>query len=172
MALNGFTIGFDGEQWRNGGASTGYASDPQSMTLQYGFGSTFAGVSSWTTPGGNFDWTSPVYGTQAAAAVDGNAAGLVANRGGIITTNWNVNDTLWIRWVENNDVGNDHGLAIDNVTFNVIPTPIPAAFWLMGSGLLCLFGIRGRRKHAQFQRRVNAPNGIEGMLPPGLTTSG
>jgi hypothetical protein len=27
---------------------------------------------------------------------------------------WNAGDTLWLRWVERNDAGNDHGLAIDN----------------------------------------------------------
>lgn len=145
-SLSGFTIGFDGEQWRNGGASTGYVSNPQSMTLEYGFGSTFAGVTVWNSPSGNFDWTSPVSGTTAAAAVNGNTAGLAANRGGTISTNWAAGDTLWIRWIDKNDVGNDHALAIDNVTFEAVPTPIPAAAYLLGSGLLGLVGIRRRQK--------------------------
>jgi hypothetical protein len=39
-----------------------------------------------------------------------------------------VGDTLWIRWVEKNDMGNDHGMAIDNFSFSVPtsggPTPL------------------------------------------------
>ena len=142
QALNGFTVGFDGEQWRNGGNTSA-----QTMVLQYGFGNSFAGVSNWTALGGNFDWTSPVTGSTAAAA-NGNVAGLVANRGGSVTANWNNGNTLWIRWIENNDVGNDHGLAIDNfslTTSDVTPTPIPAAAYLFGSGLIGLVGIRRKK---------------------------
>jgi autotransporter-associated beta strand protein len=113
--LDSFTLGFDGEEWRNGGNTT-----PQSMVLQYGFGSTFTGVTTWATPGGNFDWTSPV-ATASAGAVDGNVAGLVGGRGGLVNgLTWNTGTTLWVRWIENNDAGNDHGLAIDNfsITWN------------------------------------------------------
>ena len=42
-ALSGFTLGFDGEQWRNGGNT-----NAQSMVLQYGFGNSFASVGNWT----------------------------------------------------------------------------------------------------------------------------
>jgi len=112
--LGSFTVGFDGEQWRNGGNTSA-----QTMVLQYGFGSSFGGVTTWVTPGSNFDWTSGV-NASTAAAVDGNAAGKQANRGGTISgLTWNAGETLWIRWVENNDSGNDHGLAIDNFSFSV-----------------------------------------------------
>lgn len=107
--LDRLTLSFDGEQWRNGGNMTA-----QSMVLQYGLGASFSTVSSWTTPGGNFDWTSPV-ATTPAAPVNGNVEGRVANRGGTLTgLNWVSNETLWIRWVELNNAGSDHGLAIDN----------------------------------------------------------
>lgn len=113
-ALGSVTISFAGEQWRNGGNATA-----QTMQLQYGFGSSFTGVSDWITPGGTFNWTSPV-ATTTAAAVDGNVAGLVASRGGTLSgLSWNDGDTLWVRWVENNDLGNDHGLAIDNFSVTV-----------------------------------------------------
>ncbi len=112
-ALGGFTVGFDGEQWRNGGNTSA-----QTMVLEYGFGASFAAVTNWVAPGGNFDWTSPVVGAT-GAAVDGNAAGRVAVRGGAIAATWAAGDTLWIRWVERNDAGNDHGLAIDNFSFSV-----------------------------------------------------
>jgi hypothetical protein len=136
--LNGFSVGFDGEQWRDGGNTT-----PQSMVLEYGYGNTFADVSVWTAPGGSFDWTSPV-ATDTAGAIDGNSEGLVTGLGGSIATDWNADETLWIRWIENNDAGNDHGLAIDNFDFNVSPVPVPAAVWLLGSALLTVVGVRRR----------------------------
>ena len=128
--LSEFTIGFDGEQWRNGGNTTA-----QAMVLEYGFGATFDTVTTWTAPGGSFDWTSPI-ATATAAAVDGNAAGLVSGLGGTISSlTWDVGDTLWIRWIENNDAGNDHGLAIDNFSFSAVPAPGAAALLGLG-GLL------------------------------------
>lgn len=140
--LSAFTIGFDGEQWRNGGNATA-----QTMVLEYGFGSSFGAVSSWTAPGGTFDWTSPVH-TTTAAALDGNSAGLVAGRGGTVSSlSWADGNTLWIRWVERNDTGSDHGLAIDNFSFSaeaaaVVPEPTTLLIWsgigLVGLGIAAL----------------------------------
>ncbi|MBK1642648.1 hypothetical protein CKO12_12330 [Chromatium okenii] len=136
-ALSGFDLSFDGEQWRNGGGTNAVA---QTMALQYGIGATFAGVSTWTAPGGNFDWTSPV-ATTTAALVDGNAAGSVAGRGGSVSLDWTAGSTLWIRWIENNDIGNDHALAIDNLTFSVSApsnsnsVPVPSSIALLLAGV-------------------------------------
>jgi hypothetical protein len=127
-AFDSFTLSFDGEQWRNGGNTSA-----QGMVLQFGFGASYAAVS-WTAPGGNFDWASPVV-SATAAAVDGNAAGLVSGRGGTLSTTWAVGDTLWIRWLENNDFGNDHGLAIDNLSFSVTAVPEPGTWALFAAGL-------------------------------------
>jgi hypothetical protein len=102
---------YDGEQWRNGGNTT-----PQTMVMQYGFGATFGAVTTWTAAGSSFDFTSPV-ATATPAVVDGNVAGKVSDRGGVISGapfTWTNGSTLWLRWVENNDAGNDHGLALDN----------------------------------------------------------
>jgi autotransporter-associated beta strand protein len=121
--LTSFTLGFDGEQWRNGGNTT-----QQTMVLEYGFGGTFDTVT-WTAPAGNFDWTGPV-ATGTAAAVDGNTTGLVAGRGGTISgLNWATGQTLWVRWIERNDAGNDHGLAIDNFAFSWTGAVIVSEHW-------------------------------------------
>lgn len=137
-ALTGFTLGFDGEQWRNGGNTSA-----QPMVLEYGFGSSFGSVD-WTAPGGSFDWSSPVIGST-AAAVDGNAAGRIAGLGGRVETVWAAGDTLWIRWTERNDAGNDHGLAIDNLSFSVSAVPEPGAAAMLLAGLAAV-GFLARRR--------------------------
>ncbi len=142
-ALSDFTISFDGEQWRNGGNASA-----QTMTLQYGFGSSFSSVSTWITPGGGFNWASPVTGAT-AGAVDGNGAGLVTGVGGSVTgLTWNSGDTLWVRWIENNDAGNDHGLAIDDLSFSstvsAVPEPGTLALASIG-GAACLVAFRRRK---------------------------
>jgi hypothetical protein len=116
--INALDLSFNGEQWRNGGNASA-----QSMVLQYGFGSTFAAVANWIAPGGNFNWTSPVVSATAAAVngnVAGNGGGRVSNRGGSLQNlGWLANSNLWFRWIENNDAGNDHGLAFDDLSINL-----------------------------------------------------
>ncbi|MGI9176549.1 MAG: SdrD B-like domain-containing protein, partial [Pirellulales bacterium] len=123
IGQSAFTIRYDGEQWRNGGNATA-----QTMVAEYGYGSTFAGVGSWAAAGSAFNFTSPV-ATATAAPLDGNAAAnRLANIGGTVTpaTPWAAGTTLWIRWIETNDAGNDHGLAIDNFSFS-LPTTVVTA---------------------------------------------
>ncbi|MEJ6007797.1 PEP-CTERM sorting domain-containing protein [Paucibacter sp. AS339] len=150
---SGFNIKFDGEQWRNNGSPTA-----QSMELEYGFGETFGTVSGWTKPGAAFNWSS-VVNTSSQAAVDGNVAGIVAgkaggkvaNVGGDITATWAAGQTLWVRWNDKNDAGNDHALAIDNVTLSVaavtaVPEPQTYAMLLAGLGAI---GFVARRRAAK-----------------------
>lgn len=138
-ALNGFTVTFNGEQWRNGGNT-----NAQPMVFEYGFGAGFGTVASWVAPGAAFNWSS-VVNTATGAAVDGNAAGRVNGVGGTVSAQWNANDTLWLRWTERNDLGNDHGLAVDNLAFTAgaapTPVPLPPAIGLLALGLL---GLRRR----------------------------
>ena len=109
--VNTLEISYDGEQWRNGGNTS-----PQTMVLEIGFGNTYANVTTWTPVGASFDFTSPLH-VATAAALDGNSAtNRVANIGGTLTNlSWNNAATLWLRWTERNDAGNDHGLALDNL---------------------------------------------------------
>ena len=131
LTIDSFTLGFDGEQWRNAGNL-----NAQAMNLEYGFGNTFAGVSTWNAPGGNFNWSS-IVNSASAAAVDGNATGKVAGLGGTINSlNWNQGTSLWVRWIETNDIGNDHGMAIDNFAFSATTVAIPEP----ASGVLVLIG--------------------------------
>lgn len=137
--LNSFTLSYSGEQWRNGGNA-----NAQSLALEYGFGATYA-TTTFTALAG-FGFTSPVVGAT-AAAVDGNTAGLLSNLGGVVGTQWAVGDTLWLRWVDLNDTGNDHGLAIDNLSLSVtaVPEPGTLAMWMAG---LAGLGYVARRRRA------------------------
>lgn len=128
-ALDGFTVGWAGEQWRNGGNTSA-----QPMVFEYGFGASFAAVTTWTAPGGSFDFTSPVVGAS-AATVDGNGAGRVAGLGGEVAAAWAPGTTLWLRWTERNDSGNDHALALDDFSLSVTPVPEPGTWALLAAGL-------------------------------------
>jgi len=141
-ALQGFKLSFDGEQWRNGGNTTA-----QTMVFQYGFGSSFTTVAHWNTPGAGFNFSSPV-ATATAGAIDGNGAGLKSGLGGEQTSNWAAGDTLWLRWVEKNDAGNDHAQAIDNLKFSVIAAavPEPKTYALLLAGLGVIAFVSRRRQ--------------------------
>ena len=119
-AISSLNVSFNGEQWRNGGNTTA-----QTMVLEYGYGASLDQVASWVAPGGNFNWISPV-ATATAATVDGNTAGRVSNLGGNLDLSanpWGAGSTLWLRWIETNDSGNDHGLAIDDLTIATAQAP-------------------------------------------------
>lgn len=138
--LGSATVGFDGEQWRNGGNTSA-----QSMVMEYGFGASFASVG-WMAADAAFNWASPVTGST-AGAVDGNSAGLVPGLGGTLATTWAPGQTLWLRWAENNDFGGDHGLAIDNFSLSVTAVPEPESYALLLAGLAAL-GLLARRRQA------------------------
>ncbi len=147
------TISFAGEQWRNGGNTSA-----QPMVLEYGFGSSFETVTNWLAPGGNFNWTSPV-ATATAAAVDGNTTGRVENVGGTLSgLTWNTGETLWLRWVELNDAGNDHGLAIDD--FAIAATFLPPAVGNMQITEFMYDGSNG--EFVEFTNIGNAPVNMAG----------
>lgn len=134
--LTAVTLSYDGEQWRNGGNATAHT-----YVLEYGFGATFAAVPAWTAAGAGLNFTGPIASTT-AAAVDGNVAGFVPEiRGTISSLTWNPGDTFWLRWIEVNEAGNDHGLAIDNFSFSAVPEPSAAV-----TALSLLAGMLVRRR--------------------------
>ena len=115
--ITSVALRYDSEQWRNGGNTT-----QQFSVLDY---RTFAGIptasdmsattTGYTVPGTAYNVISKV-NTATAAPVDGNVAGRTDNQGGPLNVTWNNGEYLVIRWWDDNDAGNDHGLAVDNVT--------------------------------------------------------
>lgn len=136
--ITDFTAAFAGEQWRNGGNTAVH-----SLTAQYGFGATYAGVS-WTALPSSFTVNSLV-NTSTAAAVVGNTTGRTNGLGGTVLTNWTAGDTLWLRWVDLDNTGSDHGLAIDDFSLRVTAVPEPGALALLMAGLGVIVTVARRR---------------------------
>jgi hypothetical protein len=150
ITFSGFTLEYDGEQWRDAGDNEPPVQ--QTMEFEYGFGGTFSTVATWSKPGGDFDFVSPV-ATTVSGPVDGNGVGLVADRGGTIgALSWAPGQTLWLRWIERNDNGFDHGLAIDNFSFSAVPEPGAMVLGGMLSGLIGLAAFLRRHVAAFFQK--------------------
>jgi hypothetical protein len=138
-SLTEFTVTYTGEQWRQNGNTV---SDSIFLSYFNGDGTTFDNGPAFTSlPTGTF--TSPVVGAV-AATLDGNAAanritGITATVSGIF---WTPGTSLMIRWNDLQIAANDHGLAIDDVTFTATPEPGTVGL-LLGATLLS--GLRRRR---------------------------
>ena len=140
--ITGFTIEYDGEQWRIGQNND----NNNQITVAYqifssGTGSVSAGGYT-SLPAATFD--SPQENTDpgSSSSLDGNdPANRIANLSATELVSWNPGDELWIRFFDNNSSGFDHGLAIDNLTFTAIPepgTPFLAGLALIVLGLRCV----------------------------------
>ncbi|MBI2512564.1 MAG: immunoglobulin domain-containing protein [Opitutae bacterium] len=116
-----FTLSYIGEQWRDGGNSTPVA---QTLPFEYSLGATDINTGTFTAVAA-LNFVSPKF-TTTAGAIDGNAN---ANRTALSATvtglTWNAGQTLVLRWNDANDAGNDHALAIDDLSFTT-PDPAPA----------------------------------------------
>lgn len=107
-------IAYTGEQWRDGGNTTAHRADFQYQIAAAGT-ITDANVPStgWIDANG-LDFTGPK-ATATSGALDGND---VANRVSVaanIPVIVEPGQELWLRWVDPDQTGSDHGLAIDDV---------------------------------------------------------
>jgi hypothetical protein len=134
-AITNITVSYTGEQWRNGGNANvqtlAFAYFTSASTIE----SPDPGNSSTWTPVNALDFKTPI-ATATAAPLDGNAA---ANRqifSAVLLTNAAVfpGQEIFLRWLDINDSGNDHGFAVDDLTVTFTstdpiqnPISIPAA---------------------------------------------
>ena len=117
VALTNFLISYTGEQWRNGGAAA-----VQSLGFSYRVDSTPivssdpANTASWTSVPA-LDFNSPT-ALGAALSLDGNNASNRVSFVNVPLAGFVVlaGQEIFIRWGDRNDAGNDHGLAIDDVS--------------------------------------------------------
>src|SRR5207248_2278949 len=122
-------ITYTGEQWRNGGNT---ATDSILFDYSTALGATINSTTGFTRVTA-LDFTSPV-ATATAAALNGNTAANRATKTATITGfYWPVGVDLWLRWDDLQISGNDHGLAIDDLS--VVATPEPGCIGLLaGAG--------------------------------------
>lgn len=149
--LYDFTLSYDGEQWRQAGNTTTGTTNKLVFDWR-----TFATVpvaadlradntTGYTQPGGTFDFTGPLGSIATGVAIDGNTTGLVGGRGGYVPILiWHPGEYLVLRWWDDNDAGNDHGLGIDNLSLTATTSPAPGAMALLGLGGL----IAARRRRS------------------------
>jgi Ca2+-binding RTX toxin-like protein len=116
--INSLRVGYTGEQWRNGGNAT-----PQKLNFYYQTGATVTDLTTGTwTPFTLLNFNAPI-ATTTPGALDGN---LPANKVAITPTRINLatplaaGQEIMLRWEDVDDSGNDHGLAIDDFSVQVI----------------------------------------------------
>jgi MYXO-CTERM domain-containing protein len=144
--LTSFTLSYNIEQWRQGGQSS---SSPPLGTVQmhvldyavFALAPTATDLAAsntagYTAPGGAWDAVGPVGTVAVGGAMDGNSTGLAAGAGGTAGVAWLPGEFLVIRWWDDNNAGNDHGIGIDDLTITAVPTP--GALGLLGLGGLVL----------------------------------
>jgi uncharacterized repeat protein (TIGR01451 family) len=115
--LTSLDVAYTGEQWRDGGNAAPVA---QTMVFQYQVAN--AGViTDADTPNTGWigfpslDFTSPIF-TTVAGALDGNLAANRLLRTASLPVTVLPGQEIWIRWQDLNDAGNDHGLAVDDLS--------------------------------------------------------
>ena len=111
--VTSLTIAYTGEQWRDGGNATPVA---QPLDFSYQVGATVTSLTTGTWTDVNLlDFVSPTF-TTSAAALDGNAAANRVNLSQSVSVSIPAGQEIMLRWTDINDTGNDHGLAIDDLT--------------------------------------------------------
>jgi hypothetical protein len=152
--LASFTLSYTGEQWRDGGTPT-TGSVAQTTTFAYDVGAASLDAATFS-PEPLLDFTSPSFGATTENTTSNQATNmnwrngnLPANRtviGPVTVTglNWQPGTDLWIRWVDLNNAGNDHGLAIDDLEFSA-EVPEPASFALVAIALIGACAMRRSR---------------------------
>ena len=110
-AITSLTVSYAGEQWRNGGNT-----NAQSLTFDYRQAPTVTDLNTGTyTAVSALTFTTKI-NTATAAALDGNAAANRTVLNSTITVSIPAGEEIMLRWTDLNDTGNDHGLAIDDVS--------------------------------------------------------
>ncbi|MCR9252321.1 MAG: T9SS type A sorting domain-containing protein [bacterium] len=112
-----FNVSYTAEQWRQTTAAA------NTTAVSYQVGATDLTSGSWTSVT-SLDIISLQAGT-ATGSLDGNDASNQSSHSATITTSVANGQEIWIRWVDSNDTGSDHGLAIDNFSITGCGTGEP-----------------------------------------------
>ncbi len=141
LTLDSFTLGYTGEQWRNGGNTEG---------LIFMWSVTASAISdpdSAFTRETALDFAAPVNGGT-AVSLNGNLAAnrVVISPVTISGINWLPDTDLWLRWNDIQIPSTDHGLGIDDLAFSAAQVPEPSSLALLGLGVASLGALRRARR--------------------------
>ncbi len=122
--IDNFTLAYIGEQWKNGINGSAVLNQ---LTFEYSTTATGLTDTPAFTRVAALDFTAPQGGNVGSdVAIDGN---LLANQQSISNQvtgiTWGAGTTLYLRWTDINDTGNDDGLGIDSLTFSVAASNQP-----------------------------------------------
>lgn len=128
-SLDSITISFDAMMFRSSTTTV------NKLVFAYGFSSGVATSSTFLSSAGmNADTRGDVVG---GAPVTTNGAVNPATSTSVTFTitgiTWAAGETLFLRWQDSNETGNDAGLAVDNFSLTAVPTP----------GAMALLGLAG-----------------------------
>jgi hypothetical protein len=136
--ISSITVTWTGEQWRRENNAAA-----QTLVLGYQVGATVTALTTGTWTATSSTFTSPIVGATTGVALDGNAtANRTANISVVITVNIPAGQEIMLRWEDLNDSGNDHLMAIDDVTVKACPSPtvsnaIASTNWTTASTWVC-----------------------------------
>jgi uncharacterized protein len=114
-AIGALDISFVGEQWRNGGNASAQTLSFQYQVANAGFITDANVPSSGWLSFTALDFTSPITGAV-ATALDGNASANRTSKSATLSVTVNPGQEIWLRWRDPDDAGNDHGLAVDDLS--------------------------------------------------------
>jgi len=134
-AITEFSLSFNSEQYRSSTSSQNF------LTFAWGTSATATDSDFLTSAGMAANVLGDVIGDNPVAANGGLVPNISIRSYALTITGLNVGvgDRIYIRWSDFNDIGNDAGLAIDDLSFSAVPTPGTTA-------LLCLAGLAGLRR--------------------------
>ena len=116
--LTQIRVNYIGEQWRSADNTT-----QQKLDFQYRIGGTDLLSGTWIDVN-TLDFVGPI-ANATASALNGNALGNYVEYQAAISLSVANGEEIWFRWSDANDIGTDHGLAIDNFLIdNVLPVEL------------------------------------------------
>jgi hypothetical protein len=149
-AVGTVTVSYTGEEWRNGGNTA-------VQTLAFGYGvssvgfaspidTAIEGVNGWVGLSA-LNFNTPTVGAT-AGVLDGNdpANRTVFSPTVLTGVTLNPGDSIFLRWRDIDDSGNDHGFGIDDLTVSFSAVPEPSTAALAGLSLLALISWRRFRR--------------------------
>lgn len=143
--IDSLNVSYFGEQWRLGQTIPGRS--PDRLDFQYSLNATSLTTGTWLdfNP---LDFSSLVT-AGTVGALDGNSAvNRTALSGSLTSLNIANGTTFWLRWNEFDlRPGAEDGLAVDDFSLTAVAAvPLPAAIWLLVSGLSGLAFVQGRSR--------------------------